>query len=96
MFLDDFWQHLKRYSRDRLPELQIQTHEKVGVKGGFVLVNRDESADLMLEGQRLGSIIWRAGDIGYEPPIEISERVSLEGHFDRWVGQAWQKAQREQ
>jgi hypothetical protein len=96
MFIVDFWQHLKRYNRERLPELRIQTHE-FGVKGGLFLVSRDQDrADLMFAGRRLGSVVWRGGEIVYEPPIDNSEGLSLEGHLDRWVAQAWRKAQSEQ
>jgi hypothetical protein len=85
MFLVDFLQHLKRYGRDRLPELRIKTDDQ----GDFVLVYRDrDGADLMLDGRRLGSVVWRGGEVIYEPQISLSEALSFDGHLDRWVGQA--------
>jgi hypothetical protein len=59
MFLIDFLQHLKRYGRDRLPELRIKEDDHGVAKGSFLLVYRDrDGADLMLDGQRLGSVLW--------------------------------------
>jgi hypothetical protein len=93
MFLIDFLQHLKRYGRDRLPELQIKTDDQGSTKGGFVLVYRDrDGADLMLDGRRLGSVVWRDGEVIYEPEINLSEALSFDGHLDRWVGHACAKA----
>jgi len=94
MFLIDFLQHLKRYGRDRLPELRIKCDDQGGTKGGdFVLVYRDrDGADLMLDGRRLGWVVWLDGKVVYEPPINLNEALSFEGHLDQWVGRAWQKA----
>jgi hypothetical protein len=93
MFLVDFLQHLKRYGRDRLPELEIKAHDG-GAKGGFVFADRDgDGADLMNNGERLGSVTWLGGSVVYEPPIELSERLSFDGHLDQWIGQAWLKAE---
>ena len=89
MFLVDFLQHLKRYGRDRLPELRIKTDDQ----SGFVLVYRaQDGADLMLDGRRLGSVVLRDGEVTYEPQINLSEALSFDGHLDRWVGQACAKA----
>jgi hypothetical protein len=89
MFLVDFLQHLKRYARDRLPELRIRTDDQ----GGFVLAYHDQDgADLMFDGARLGSIVWRCGEVIYEPEIKLSEALSFDGHLDRWIGQARAKA----
>jgi hypothetical protein len=97
MFLVDFLQHLKRYGRDRLPKLQITAHDQDGESGGFLFVYRDrDGADLMLDGRRLGSVTWLNGKVVYEPPIELSEALSFDGHLDRWVGLAWLKAEASQ
>jgi hypothetical protein len=93
MFLIDFLQHLKRYGRERLPELRIKTDDQGDAKGSFVFVYRDrDGADLMLDGRRLGSVVWLDGTVVYEPPISLSDALSFDSHLDRWVGQAWQKA----
>jgi hypothetical protein len=93
MCLVDFLQHLKRYGRDRLPELMIKTSNSGEAKYGFVFVPHDrDGVDLMLEGERLGSVKWVDGDMVYEPPIEFSERLSFDGHLDQWVSRACQKA----
>lgn len=93
MFIIDFLQHLKRYGRDRLPELRIKTDDQGSTKGEFVLVYRDrDGADLMLGGRRLGSVVWRDGEVIYEPQISASEALSFDGHLDRWVGQACAEA----
>ena len=89
MFLDDFLQHLKRYGRDRLSELRVGTDDQ----GGLVLAYHDQDgADLMFNGTRLGSIVWRDGEVIYEPEINLSEALSFDGHLDRWVGKACAKA----
>ena len=93
MFLIDFLQHLKRYGRDRLPELRIKEDDHGVAKGSFLLVYRDrDGADLMLDGQRLGSVLWSDGKVVYDPPIKLSEALSFDGHLDQWVDKAWQKS----
>ena len=88
MFLVDLLQHLRRYGRDRLPELRLETADQ----SGFVLAYRDDGADLMLDGKRLGSVVWRDGEVIYQPQISLSEALSFTGHLDRWVGQACAEA----
>jgi hypothetical protein len=93
MFLVDFLQHLKRYGRDRLPELMIKTSDSGEAKYVFVFVPHDrDGVDLMLGGERLGSVKWVDGEIVCEPTIEFSERLSFDGHLDQWVSRACQKA----
>jgi hypothetical protein len=93
MFLVDFLQHLKRYGRDRLPELMIKTSDSGEAKYVFVFVPHDrDGVDLMLGGERLGSVKWVDGEMLCEPPIEFSERLSFDGHLDQWVSRACQNA----
>jgi hypothetical protein len=89
VFRADFLQHLKRYSRDRLPE---PGHDAREASGGFLFTYRGDRADLVLDGQQIGMVALEGGQIVYDPKIEISEGLSLAGHLDRWVGQAWQRA----
>jgi hypothetical protein len=92
VFRVDFLQHLKRYSRDRLPELKITGHDAREASGGFLFAYRGDGADLVLDGRQIGTVALEGGQIVYDPKIEISEGLSLAGHLDRWVGQAWQRA----
>jgi hypothetical protein len=85
VFRADFLQHLKRYGRDRLPELKITAHDPIEASGGFIF---GDGADLFLDGQRIGTVALDRGQIVYDPKIEISEGLSLASHLDRWVGQA--------
>jgi hypothetical protein len=96
MFLVDFMQHLKRYERDRLPELRstiAATNAQGDLVTGLLFAYRERNgADLMLDSRQIGSISLDEGQIVYDPKIEISEGLSLGSHLDRWVGKAWQRA----
>jgi hypothetical protein len=88
VFRVDFLQHLKCYSRDRLPELKITGHDAHEASGGFLFTYRGDGADLFLDGRQIGTVALKGGQIIYDPSIEISEGLSL----DRWVEQARQRA----